>query len=139
MKMIFKNGRKIITIKNKQMTNTSDEFIKKNIDMLIHVFKNHPNNRISLLKDHLELMNHDIDELYMIFLETGFRKLKKKKESKRTAIEIELLRGLGISVSKVDLNVAIPYGVELNGQALNSLEKLKKFGYIVTHATYKAD
>jgi len=112
-----------------------ESIISENVTVLIHIFSTHPNNRIALVKDLIKVDKKTCEDLYLIYLDTGFKTYNPKKETKQTKIEIEQLRGLGISVSKKDLSIAIPYETKLNGLALKSLDKLKRFGYTIIRAT----
>lgn len=109
--------------------------IKDNTQMLIHIFKVHPNNRVALTKDHVGLDEADCEAAYQYYLATGFRPYKTKQMGKRTSEQIELLRGIGISVIKADLSIAVPYGLKLNGQALETIKKLEKFGFTTIYST----
>lgn len=116
-----------------------EKTIRENVDFLSHVFNTHPANRVGLVKDSLGICEKDCETLFGIFLSTKFKGYKAKKETKRVALDVEILRGAGANISKKDLSISIPYGAKLNGSALGSLEKLERFGYTVIRATYRVN
>ncbi len=110
---------------------------EKNVFQVIHIFKNHPMNFVSLLKD---LFNCDEDKCRQIRNEYNLHGYKhlipKKPRNMDKSKDLTILKLYKIEVDEVAMSLAVPYGLGKEKDVKKIIDKFKSKGYTVQHKTF---